>query len=166
MGYIEKHSLNLKNIESNLFSKSAENKVNNKNILDFNKSIKKSTSAISFYLRENPNKYNVASLNKQQDRIVDSFLSKNENIIKSYKNNSYSLFLTNLGIYEFEYDKLLKSTDVTFHPKKAINEISFKLNSNGDIIDIKLNVKLSKKISEFKNSEFKSIFKDIKEYYL
>ena len=166
----------------NLFSfnwESIDNKLAEDNWLDeknsisfFKKSIETTSGGIAAYLNSDRSykcHYSNYKLNTAPEinlSIVDDFLSKEEEIIKIFKNRFYALLLTDLGIYEVEYDKLLKDTDINFYPKNSIKKISIKLNNENNTSEITLeHIIKTSKINLGLNTS-KEIFKLIKDYYL
>lgn len=166
----------------NLFSfnwESIDNKLAEDNWLDeknsisfFKKSIETTSGGIAAYLNSDKSykcSYSNYKLNTASEinlSIVDDFLSKEEEIIKIFKNRFYSLLLTDLGIYEVEYDKLLKDTDINFYPKNSIKKISIKLNKENNTSEITLDNIIKKSKINFGLNNSKEIFKLIKAYYL
>lgn len=166
----------------NLFSfnwESIDNKLAEDNWIDeknsisfFKKSIETTSGGIAAYLNSNKSykpvfsDYKLGAAPEINLSIVDDFLSKDEDIIKIFKNKFYALVLTDLGIYEIEYDKLLKDTDINFYPKKSIKKISIKLNKENNTSEITLDNIIKKSKINFGLNTSKEIFKLIKDYYL
>lgn len=74
------------------------------------------------------------------DNCIDEYLLVEEKIIASYEFIKNSIYLTNLGIYIVEAQKVTdKKVEVKFFPVKSIKNISFEI---ARVIDLDISIKI------------------------